>query len=403
MLVPFMIRRRPFEDIRVIEIAHVLSGPFASYQLGLLGAEIIRIEQPDAVDPVRGRGPVAELNARGLGLNYLTQGANKRSIALDLKHPESLPLFWKLAETADVLVENFRAGALEALGIGFEAVASRNNQIIYCSLTGFGQSGPLASVRAYDPVIQAMSGMMRPDSSGRPMRSGGPIVDYASGMAAAFAISAALLQRERFGGPQRIDCSMFETALTLIGPAIVAERYGGVRDVEMPHDPGLGCYETKMGFFQAGCYTPDQHRRLWTWLNRPEFASCRSWKALWALANQMRAALAELMLTRTAEEWETDFEALGIPGARVRTMAEAAYLAPNEARDYFAAVAIPGLSDPVPLPRAPFKFDHDGPRVERPPPARGADTDVILTDLGLSRSEIERLRGLGVFGNQVPV
>ncbi len=392
-----MSSHRPYQDMRVLDATHVLSGPFASYQLGLLGAEVIRIDRPDEADPVRGRGPVAALNARGQGLNYLTQGANKRSIVLDLKRPEGLALFWKLAETADVFLENFRTGALAALGIDFATFSARNNRIVYCSLTGFGQSGPLAPVGAYDPVIQAISGMMRPDASGRPVRAGGPIVDYASGMAAAFAISAALLQRERFGGAQHIDCSMLETALTLIGPAVVAERYGGTRDVSMPHDPGLDCYRTMEGFFQAGCYTVAQNRRFWLSMDRPDLAAPGSWEELWALAEPMREAFAATMLTRSADAWEAHFQTLRIPGARVRSLAEAARLSHLDARGFFADVDLPGFDGgPVQLPGAAFRFAHDSAGIDAPPPAAGADTDAVLVELGFSPEAIAGLHAAGV-------
>src|SRR5262249_35735794 len=141
---------RPFEGMRVLDLTHVLAGPYSTYLLALLGAETIKIEPPDEPDEVRGRGADPELNAILMGLNYLTQGANKKAITLNLKNEKGRHILKQLVADADVLVENYRAGALGALGLGYKEMCVINPQIIYCSMTGFGQSGSRAQVNAYD-------------------------------------------------------------------------------------------------------------------------------------------------------------------------------------------------------------------------------------------------------------
>ena len=210
---------RPFEGVRIVDTTHVLAGPYCTYQLALLGAEVIRVENPDpaGTDMTRGMGRIPALNEQGMGTGYLGQNANKRSIALNLKHPESKDIFAKLIAGADVMVENYRPGAMERLGFGYEAVCKLNPTIIYASLTGYGQEGPLAQAPVYDHVMQAVSGLMSlVGTEAEPRRVKFPLIDYASGLAGAFAISSALFQRTRTGKPQRIDISMLDAALSLM-------------------------------------------------------------------------------------------------------------------------------------------------------------------------------------------
>ena len=195
---------RPFEGIRVIDVTHVLAGPFAAYQLAVLGADVIKVEHPDDPDQSRGAGTDKELNRRNMGTAFLTQASNKRSITLDLKQEKDRDKLKKLVATADVFVENYRPGAFEALGLGYEALAAINPRLIYASFSAFGQSGPRGPQTAYDHVIQATSGIMAMTGTKEvnPIKFGSPAVDYATGMTGAFALASALFQRERTGqGP----------------------------------------------------------------------------------------------------------------------------------------------------------------------------------------------------------
>jgi crotonobetainyl-CoA:carnitine CoA-transferase CaiB-like acyl-CoA transferase len=378
---------RPFEGVRVLDLTHVLAGPFCAYQLAVLGADVIKIEPPGEPDCARGRGPDDALNRAGRGLNYQVQGGNKRALALDLKAPAGRAILLRLAAGADVFLENYRAGALAALGLGDDALAAVNPRLIRCSLTGFGQEGPRATVNAYDNVVQAASGVMTrtgTKASG-PLKTGASFVDYASGWSAAFAIAAALFQRQRDGSGQRIDCAMFDAALTMLGPELAAElaNGGAKRD-----DAGLGCYATADGLLMLGAFTPKQNRRLWTALGRADFAALDSWEGLWSHAAAMRRALAERLAERGAEEWMALFREIGVPAERVRTLGEAAR-DPQLAPRALLGRAAPG--EPT-VPVAAFRFASDGPRLDRAAPALGQHTDEILGELGLAAAEIAVLR-----------
>src|SRR5215831_968774 len=219
-----MITDRPFEGLRVLDLTHVLAGPFCTYLLALFGADTIKIEPPGEPDEVRGRGVDAELNAQLMGTNYLTQNANKQAITLNLKSETGRHIVKRLISRTDIFVENYRTGALAALGLGFEHVRVLNPRIIYCSMTGFGQTGPHAGINAYDNVIQAASGLMSLTGTPEvnPIKTGAAIIDYASGLNAAFTIAAALVRRERTGEGGYIDCSMMESALCLLSSQVTA-------------------------------------------------------------------------------------------------------------------------------------------------------------------------------------
>ena len=191
----------PFEGIKVLDTSHVLAGPFCSYQLGLLGAEVIRVDNPDGRDMVRYGGNDPKLGGRGLGPGFVMQNAGKRSISLNLKEPRAVDIFRKLADQSDVVVENFRPGVLSRLGIGQQDLCSSNERLIWCAITGFGQDGPMSENPAYDHIVQAFTGMMvaNGDDSGRPRRIGFPLIDYIVGLLAAFAVSSALFERSRSG------------------------------------------------------------------------------------------------------------------------------------------------------------------------------------------------------------
>ena len=209
---------RPFEGIKVIDITHVLAGPFSTNQLALLGADVIKVENPEDPDQARTTGSDHLLNKSNMGTSFLTTGSNKRSFTVDLKTKKGQGIIKALAKEADVLVENYRSGALNALGIGYEDIKKINPTIIYCSLTAWGQEGPRGQQTGYDQVIQGYSGMMSitGNSETGPMRCGPQLIDFATGTTAAFAIASALFQRERTGNGQYIDGCLTDTAFILM-------------------------------------------------------------------------------------------------------------------------------------------------------------------------------------------
>src|SRR5947209_2136531 len=380
---------RPFEGIRVIDVTHVLAGPFATYQLAVLGADVIKVEHPEEPDQSRGNGTDKALNRRNMGTSVLTQASNKRSITLDLKTEADRDILTKLVTTADAFVENYRPGAFDALGLGYDALSAINPRLIYASFSAFGQHGPRGPQTAYDHVIQATSGIMAMTGTKdvHPVKFGAPAIDYATGMTGAFALASALFQRERTGRGQRIDMAMLDVAMILMSSHLTGYLRNGVHPKphgnRHPHATN-GAFETKDGLIMLGASNLRQQRRLWSVLERPDMIK-RSNDERDADHDREIAVLSEIMLTRTADEWEEFLQARHVPAARVRTMGEALadpQLATRGVVHRHAAAA--GLEGSFGVPLAAFTFAHGGPRIDTPPPALGQHNAEIFAELGLS-------------------
>jgi crotonobetainyl-CoA:carnitine CoA-transferase CaiB-like acyl-CoA transferase len=392
---------RPFEGIRIIDITHVLAGPFAAYQLAVLGAEVIKVEDPNDPDQTRGTGTDRELNRRQMGTGFLTQASNKRAITLDLKSGAGRGILKRLVAGADVMVENYRPGAFAALGLGYEAMSALNPRLIYCSISAFGQDGPRGDQTAYDHVIQATSGLMATTGTEEvnPIKFGSPAVDYATGTMAAFALASALFQRERTGRGQRIDLAMLDVAMILMSSHLT----GYLRNGTEPKPSGNrhahatnSCYEAKDGLVMLGASNLRQQRRLWLALERPDMVKEDN-EARDHDRDREAGLLADILKTRTADEWEIFFQARHVPAARVRRLAEAVQ------DPQFATRGVthrhdgaPGIEGGFAVPLAAFKLAHGGPSIETPPPEFGADTDAVLAEHGYAPSEIADFRRAGV-------
>jgi len=381
---------QPFEGIRVIDVTHVLAGPFATYQLAVLGADVIKVEHPDDPDQSRGNGTDRALNRAQLGTSFLAQASNKRAITLDLKSERDRSILKKLVATADVFVENYRPGALEALGLGYEALSAINPRLIYASFSAFGDTGPQRQRTAYDHVIQATSGIMAMTGTKdfNPVMFGAPAIDYATGTTGAFALSAALFQRERSGRGQRIDMAMLDVAMILMSSHLAGYLRNGAHP--KPHGnrhahATNGAYETKDGLLMLGASNLHQQRRLWTVLERPDLIKRTNDEREQDHARET-AVLTEILKTRTANEWEEFFQARHVPAARVRTMGEAVadpQIASRGVIHHHAGA--PGIEGGFGVPVAAFTFAHDGPRIDTPPPAVGQHNEEILAELGLAK------------------
>ena len=396
---------RPFEGIRVIDATHVLAGPFATYQLAVLGADVIKVEHPDEPDQSRGAGSDKALNRAQLGTSFLAQASNKRAITLDLKAERDRDILKKLVATADVFVENYRPGALEALGLAYEALPAVNQRLIYASFSAFGDTGPRRERTAYDHVIQATSGIMAMTGTKdvHPVKFGSPAVDYATGMTGAFALASALFQRERTGRGQRIDMAMLDVAMILMSSHLTGYLRNGVHPKphgnKHPHATN-SAYPTKAGLVMLGASNLRQQRRLWTLLERPDMIK-RTNDERDEQRDHETAVLAEIMLTRTADEWEQFLQARHVPAARVRTMGEALADPQLATRGVLHRHdTAPGIDGGFGVPLAAFTFAHGGPRIDTPPPTLGQHNEEILRYLlGLTEREIEQLRGDDVIGN----
>lgn len=381
------------DGIKVLDLTHVLAGPFCSYQLGLLGADVIKIEDPSNPDCARGRGPDDALNSAGLGLNYQVQGSNKRSLALDLRCAEGADVFRTLAQKADIIVENYTAGALGALGLGYDMQAMTNPGLIYCSITGYGDSGPQAGHGAYDNVIQATSGTIGQCGGVKP---GVSFVDYATGYAAAFAITAALTQRMQTGRGTQISVSMLEVAMQMMAPEAAAAQHANpmVRGKE----PGIASYETTDGRLMLGAFHPAQYRKLAAVLEGlgkpvPALAEITDWPDIWALNDETKTALSDIFLTADADTWVARLRAADLPAERVKTLAEAVSLPQLAARGYFQ----PNPDDAdIALPTTAFQMGGEVAQLRDAPPTLGQQSREILNEIGLDPGQIGALYDAGI-------
>ena len=389
---------RPFEGIRIIDITHVLAGPFAAYQLALLGADVIKIEHPDDPDQSRDSGPDLAGNLARMGSYFVTQGSNKRSITLDLKTEAGRKVLHRLVATADILVENFRPGAFDTLGLGYQALSAINPKLIYCSISAFGHGGVRGQQTAYDHVIQATSGIMAATGTPEvnPIKFGAPAIDYATGTMGAFALSAALFQREKTGKGQRIDLAMLDVALLMQASHVAAFlRTGkGAKPAGNKHVHATNsAYQTRDGLVMLGASNLRQQKRLWAALGRPELTKADN-PARTADRDHEEAVLADIMLTRTADDWEAYLQSKHVPAARVRRMEETLadpHLASRSVVHMFPDGA-PGLPGPFGVPVAAFTLAHGGPQVDSPPPVMGADTDEVLREIGYDAAGIAALK-----------
>jgi crotonobetainyl-CoA:carnitine CoA-transferase CaiB-like acyl-CoA transferase len=388
---------RPFEGIRIIDITHVLAGPFAAYQLAVLGADVVKIEHPDDPDQSRGSGTDRALNRGLMGTGFLTQGSNKRSITLDLKQERGREILKKLVARSDVLVQNYRPGAFEALGLGYEAMLAINPRLIYCSISAFGQDGVRRQQTAYDHVIQATSGIMASTGTEEvnPIKIGAPAVDYATGTMGAFALAAALFQRERTGKGQHIDLAMLGVAMMMQASPITGYFRNGTEPKPKGNKQPFAtnsAYDAKEGILMIGASNLRQQARFWRAVERPDMIKTDN-EAREDDREREATIIADIIKTKTADEWEVYFQARHVPAARVRNLAEALADPHFEGRRVFHRFeTAPGVDGAFTVPLAAFKFAHGGPSIENPPPRFGGDTESVLGELGYGGGEIAALR-----------
>jgi len=395
----------PLAGVTVLDLTNVLAGPYAAYQLALMGADVIKVETPDGGDLARRLGTSAELNAQLLGISFLAQNAQKRSITLDLKTPGGAEALRRLVATADVLVENFRPGVLERLGFGWDALRALNSHLILCQVSGFGQTGPMRTKPAYDQIIQGYSGMMSvtgTDETG-PLRAGFPLADTIGGLAAAFAISSALAGRARTGVGAVIDVSMLETAVTAMGWVVSNLLVDGHEPRPLGNDNGTaapsGAFATGDGMLNIAANKQEQFEVLCTLVDRPDlvaderFAERESRKAhRAALTAELEAALA----ARSATEWEDVLSSAGVPAAAVLRVDEMLRSPQIRERGLVHELPFPGGGD------EPLRVLGNGIRIDgvpsapvTAPPLLGEHTDEILAALGYTADEVAALHEEG--------
>lgn len=390
---------RPFKGLRVLDLTHVFAGPFCTHQLAVLGAEVIKIEPVDRPDMTRAEGADAELNALGMGLSFQAQGGGKRMLALDLKSEEGRALFDDLVATADVVVQNFTASATEVLKLDYERLSAIKPDLIYCSITGFGATGPKRADPAYDTVIQAYSGAMAANGNlgQEPVRIGPAVIDYGTGAQAALAVSAALFGRVQTGQGRRIDVAMADCALMLMNSHTTATLATGT--APRPHgnaDPslaGYATYETADGNLMIGAFTNAQMAALLRSVDRPDEAEAIEQTPRAQIGEKCEAVAAilkQVMLTNTADQWETILNANHVPAARVRNLEET--LQEPQLKSRGVVQQVDGRDYTV----AGFSYDAGSPVLDHAPRVHGADSRQILQELGVDTARFDDLASRSV-------
>lgn len=391
---------KALEGIRVLDLTHALAGPFCTYHLQLLGAEVIKIERPKLGDDFR---DFARLPGWDVSPSFVAVNGGKRSVTVNLKDPDGQAIIRRLAAQSDVVVENLRPGAANELHVGWDDLHAENPRLVYCSISGFGQHGEMSTWPAYDHTIQAMAGM---SWSGRdddiPSQGRAFSVDCFTGYVAFAQILGALLRRERSGEGQYLDVAMLDASLVLLAVGSVRQLITGDSiSAAQPivHDrPTVAPYRTRDGWLWLSVNFPHQFEvfcrviHAEDLLDDPRFSTPR---ARTENSTALKAELARRLATCSAEELEPRLMEAGCPAARVRTTREVLQMPVLAERGMLQTATVPNREQPVTLVNAGFVADKDGPCLHGGVPELGADTDAVLRRLGYSETDIAHLRERG--------
>jgi len=395
---------RILDGIMVLDLTNVLSGPFASLHLALLGAEVIKIENPRDGDLARKLGIVPDYNKRLMGTSFLAQNCNKKSVTLNTKSPEGKAIFKQLAADADVVIENFRPGVMDRLGIGDSVLRELNPRLIYCGISGFGQTGPDADKPAYDQIIQGLSGEMAINGDERltPLRAGFPVCDTVGGLNAAFAVLAALFHRQRTGEGQCIDVALLDSIMPLMGWVAANLLIGGHEPQVMGNDnftaAPSGTFRTQDGHVNIAANKQEQWEAVCDVLELPELKTDPRF-AERDTRKQNRKALTPLLeaqLTRrSTQHWVEALNARDVPSGEILSLKQALRQPQLAHRGVLQRVDVPEIGE-IEVFGLTAQFDRTSGAVTTPPPALGQHNAEILGRLGYEPARLAELKQQGV-------
>jgi len=392
------------EGVRVLDMTNVLAGPFAGYQLALLGADVIKVETAGSGDLARQLGADPDLSAEYMGVSFLAQNADKRSVTVNLKTEGGKKVFEQLLADADVLLENFRPGVLARLGFDWERLHELNPRLIYCAVSGFGATGPMSSRPAYDQVVQGLSGIMSVtgDTESAPLRVGYPVCDSFGGMAAAMTVCAAIVRQRQTGQGAYLDTSMLDAAITSMGWVVSNHLVTGKEPVPMGNEnmtsAPSGAFRTADGVLNIAANKQEQYEILCKVLGReelvtdPRFVTREDRKRnREILRDELEISLKE----RTAAEWDEILLDTGVPAAPVAPVSEALRSDQIRHRGLISELDVAAGSGTVQVLGLPTHVDGESVRPDTPPPTLGEHTDEILREIGFSAEQITRFREEG--------
>jgi CoA:oxalate CoA-transferase len=384
------------EGIRVLDLTNVLAGPFATLHLALIGAEVIKIENPVEGDLARKLGNVPDLNKKLMGTSFLAQNANKKSFTLNLKGDKAKEIFLKLVETSDVLVENYRPGVMERLGLSYKVLSELNPRLVYCAISGFGQSGPDASKPAYDQIIQGLSGVMaiNGDETLNPLRCGFPVCDTVGGLNAAFAIIAALFHRERSGEGQFIDIAMLDSIMPAMGWVAANLLIGHKQPVLMGNDnftaAPSGTFKTKDGYINIAANKQEQFEDLCDVLELPELKEdvrFRERDTRKTNRKLLTPLLEEKLVKKETVYWVESLNRKGIPSGEILNLEDALNAPQIVHRQTIRSISDDYVGE-MKLFNLTAKFSKTPGDIETAPPKLSEHTNDILKEIGYNETDI---------------
>lgn len=391
--------------VRVLDMTNVLAGPFAGYQLALLGADVVKVETPHGGDLARQLGADPELSGEYAGVSFLAQNAGKRSVTVDLKTSGGKEVFERLVEQADVLLENFRPGVLERLGFGWDRLRDLNPRLVYCAVSGFGATGPMRARPAYDQVIQGLSGIMSVTGSAEtaPLRVGFPMCDSFGGLAAAMAVCGALVRQRQTGQGAKLDTSMLDAALTAMGWVVSDHLIAGRQPVPMGNEnitsAPSGTFETADGALNIAANKQEQFETLCRVLHREELIEdprFRTREDRKRNRDLLRGELEISLKAKSATDWDAVLLDTGVPAAPVVSVPEALASEQIEHRRLISEVPLPASrGGTIRVVGLPTHVDGSPVTASGPPPHLGEHTDEVLSGLGYTSEQIQALHRQG--------